>query len=783
MAQLQITIEKEKQVSILGRPLKRVEDPRLATGSGMFVGDIKLTGMLHVAFVRSTYAHAKIKSINVAKAEGHPGVKLVLSGRDLLGRIKNLPTAGDDSEKKDSPRPALPTDEVNYVGEAVLAIIAENPNAARDAGELVEIDYEPMVAVEDIERALEPNSPKVHDYLPDNVAYHTTYERGEVNNVFEQADEVIECKFVNQRIAPLPLEPRGVIASYDAGSDALTIWISTQDPHGIRSAIADVLKMPDNKVRVIAPDVGGGFGAKSLAYPEEMVISYASTLLHRPLKWIESRSENLMSMTHGRGQKQKVRAAVSRDGKLLGLDVTIISDAGAYSTPGGWSNPYFTGLMAPNAYDLAAYRFEIFFVYTNKVPQDAYRGAGRPEANYLAERTMNVVARRLKLDPAKVRMLNFVKKDQFPFNTISGMAYDTGDYESNLKKALEVSKYESLRAEQREARQNDRLIGVGIATWVDITGTGPEAMQTAIVSITNSGKVIVTIGGHPHGQGHVTTAVQIASQVLGIDRHQIIVKYGDTELLPWSTVTGGSSSASGTGSAVLVSAMRIKDKMSRIAAKVQGLHDSSEFVFEDGKIFPKNFREKALSFPEVAKVAYQPQKLPEGMDPTLFEYTAFVPKGFVFPFGTHIAVVEIDKETGAVKLLKYYAVDDCGMVLNPLIVEGQVHGGILQGIGQALTEQIVYDSEGQLLTSTLADYLIPSADQTPRIVVDRTETPTSYNPLGVKGIGEGPTLAATPAVVNAVEDALSDYDVMIETMPLTPEFLSGIIRASHLNSI
>jgi len=773
MTAIQETISKTKD--ILGYPMKRVEDPRLVTGEGNYIDDVRLPEMLHGVFVRSSYAHAKIKGIDTLGV-GRDSVDLVLTGRDLEN-VKSMPTAGNDSEKRDSPRPVLALDEVNYLGEMIALVVAKNQYAAEDASELVQVDYEPLDVVEDLEKAMEPNAPRTHDYLPDNIAYHSKYEMGEVDRVFEQADQKISLRITNQRVAPLPMEPRGVAASYDIGNNALTVWLSTQDPHGVRSLIADILGLPENKVRVIAPDVGGGFGAKAALYPEEIAVAYASMVLHKPVKWIETRSENLLSMTHGRGQDQYVEAAVSREGRISGLKIRIVSDCGAYNTSTGWMNPLATMQLSPGQYDLLAFRSEVIHVFTNKVPQDSYRGAGRPEANYLIERTLETIARRLRLDPVRLRTSNYVRRDKFPFRTMTGLSYDSGDYERNLAEALRVSEYEKLRVMQRKARQGGKLFGIGVASWVDITGTGAQTPQTATVSITPAGQAIVAIGGEPQGQGHATSTVQIVAQVLGIDPAVIDVKYGDTNSLIFSFVTGGSSGSSGTGSAVFVSATKIKKKMSQIAADLLQAGED-ELVFQDSKIFVEKDSKRSITFQDVARTAYRPDKLPRGMEPTLFEYTAFAPSDFVFPFGAHVAAVEIDRETGVVKLQKYFAVDDCGPLINPLIVEGQVHGGVMQGIGQALLEQIVYSDSGQLMTATLTDYLIPVAETLSQIEVGRTITPSSRNPLGVKGIGEGPTIVAPTVLVNAVEDALSPLGVTVDRMPLAPDYILGLIRAS-----
>jgi carbon-monoxide dehydrogenase large subunit len=592
------------------------------------------------------------------------------------------------------------------------------------------------------------------------------------------ADQVIQVELLNQRVAPAPLETRGVLATYDGTTASLTVWLTTQDPFKARQELATVLKTPEARIRVIAPDIGGAFGQKGSLYPEEVVVAYACTQLGRPVKWIETRIENFVASGHGRGQLQVVKAALKNDGKIIGMEVKIIADSGAYSTWGSVHLPEITIEMAQGCYDIPALRGDLFCVFTNKVPQDAYRGAGRPEASFLIERVMNVLASRLKLDPVKIRLTNFIKKDKFPFTNLTGYEYDSGDYETALKKALTISGSESLRRMQAEGRQKGKFIGIGLASYVEICGYAPSMPQTAAVTVTKGGEVIVTSGTSPHGQGHTTPFAQIVADELGIGLDKIGIKFGDTASLPWATVTAGSRSAALGGSAILLATRKIKRKMAEIAASALKA-DWEEIQFRNGKIFSKEDSSHSINFAEVAKIAYDPENLPEGMESTLYEYAAFAPKGYVFPFGTHLALVEVDPETGSLMVQKYFAVDDCGTVLNPLVVEGQVQGGIAQGSGQALTEGIVYDEDGQLLTSTLADYLMPSSETLPNIEWARTQTPTFANPLGVKGIGEAGTIAATPTLVNAVEDALSPFGVTIELMPMTPDYLKSLIDESR----
>lgn len=785
MASAQVTVQKGKK--LVGQPLKRTEDPKFITGSGMYLDDLRLPEMLYAAFVRTPHAHAKLLSVDVTPALRLPGVFAALTGKDVDGKVKDMPTVGTaagegGSSESEGMRATvskvLAVGEVNYVGEAVAVVFAETMYVAHDAVDAVEVEYEPLEAVVDVESALKPDSPKVHADFPDNIARHYVHRVGDVDAAFRKADVVVKVDLLNQRVHPVSMEPRGVAASYDEGQGLLTMWLSTQDPHNLRNAIAGLLKMEDSSIRLIAPDTGGGFGGKAAPYPEDVVIPYAARLLRRPIKWAETRREHLMTMTHGRGQQQHAEVAVQKNGKILGYKIRILSDGGAYSNGTTTFLPELTDKMGTGVYDIPAYEAEIYSVFTNKVPHGAYRGAGRPEAAYLLERAMNVLATKLKLDPVKVRQANYIKKEKFPFTTPGGYTYDSADYETNLAKALEVSEYAVLRREQREAKAAGRLFGIGICTWTEICGFAPGNPQTASVTVLNDGGVVLTIGGHPHGQGHAISMIQVAADELSLSADRFAVRHGDTDMLPWSTMTAGSRSAALTGAAVLISSRKIRDKMSKIAAHHLNVSASTKMVFDGGRIYPEGNPARALSFGEVAELAYNPEKIPQGMESTLFEYTAYAPPNYTFPFGTHLAVVEVDRETGVVKLLKYFAIDDCGKILNPMLVEGQVHGGVAQGLGQAMMEELLYDENGQLLTSTLAEYLVPSADSIPDMVWARTETPTYANPMGVKGIGEAGTIAATPVIVNAVEDALSEYGVVVDKMPLRSDYIKSLMNAA-----
>jgi len=768
------TEERTKKQLLLGQPLKRMDDPKFITGTASFMDDIRLPGMLHAVFVRSLHAHARIVRVDASRALKNPAVRIVLTGDLLAGSVENMPSIFWDKRAKGTPRPVLAIGEVNFAGEPVALVVATDRASAEDATELVEVEYDPLPVIVDPSKALEPGSPKVHSYLKDNVAFHMQKTTGDVERVFKKADLVVTIDQEMPRLSAVPLEPRNIIASYEPASDFLTAWVSCQSPHDVRDELAEVLRLRDNQVRVIAPDMGGGFGQKNL-YPEHAAVCYASMKLGRPVKWVESRAENLTAAYHGRGQTQHAEAAVRKDGRVLGMKVKIVCDGGAYSS---WNTtmPMITVALATGAYDIGAYSGEVFTVFTNKTPTGPYRGASRPEAVFVAERIMNQVARKLKLDPAEVRRRNYIPKSEFPYDTPGGLTYDSGDYETNLDRALVESHYSDLKVFQREARAAGRLVGIGVATYVEISGFGPDSPQTAAVTVTQKGSVIVNSGTTPHGQGHWTPFAQIVADELGIDAGTISFRAGDTAALPFSTLTAGSRSAVLGGSAVLGAATKIKRKMGRIAAMMLEVGADEELVFEDSQIRSATHPEKSIGFADVAEAAYNPERLPPGMESTLYEYCAWAPSDATTPFGTHVAMVEVDGETGQVKILKYVAVDDAGRILNSLIADGQVVGGTLQGIAEALQEEIVYDENGQLLTATLSDYLIPNSDVAPRVETYRTVTPSPLNPLGVKGIGESGTTGAPPAIVNAVEDALSPYDVTIGRIPMTPSYLWSLVH-------
>lgn len=755
--------------TLVGRALKRKEDHRILTGRTCYVDDIRLPEMLHAAVLRSSYAHAMIKNIDVSRAKLMPGVVLVITAVDIsnLGPIWSLESPAGKIE-----RPVLAKEEVRYFGEPVAFVVADTYYQAVDALEEIVVEYEPLEPITDPEFAIRQESPKCHLGTKTNVVIEDKVEYGNIEDAFSKAFTIAKLDLLNQRLAPAPLEPRGSVADYNKGLGLLNLWISTQGPFQTRSELAPILGIPENKMRVFAPDVGGAFGAKLSIYSEEVLVCIASMMLGRPVKWIETRSENLSSMTHGRGQLQHVELAANNKGRILGLKVELVGDVGAYTSEAS-ADATFTLSMAPGQYLIPAYKGEAKIALTNKAPHDSYRGASRPEATYLIERAIDELARSLKVDPTDLRLRNFVPKEDFPWKSAGDLTYDSGDYPMNLKRALDLSNYSRLKEEQIRARAQGRLFGIGISTYVEICGFGPEFPQTAAICVNESGGITVVSGTSPHGQGHETPLAQIVADKLGVGIGDIVVTCGDTGMLPWGTFTAGSRSAALGGSAVLMCAEKIRAKMAKIAAKALEVSEE-DLIFKDSMIASKTSSAKSLSFAEVSEYAYKPKRLPDGMEPVLYSFSSFSPTSNTFPFGTHVAVVEIDKETGKSKILYYFAVDDCGKVLNPMIVEGQIHGGVVQGLGQAMLEDVVYDKNGQLLSASFADYNIPLADDVPELQSFRTETPTTANPFGLKGVGEAGTIAATPTIANAINDALHGFG-KVEKMPFTMEYLKDLI--------
>jgi carbon-monoxide dehydrogenase large subunit len=779
---------------LFGARVKRKEDPRLITGKGRFTADFNLPGTLYVHFVRSRVAHGRIKSVDVSKALKVEGVVAVLTGADLMDGLGTIPTAWQipGADLKTTPYRPVAVDKVRYVGDPYAVVVARSPYAAADAAELVRAEIEPLPAVVDPEKAVQPGAPQLYDEVPNNTAFVWRASGGDVDEAFSRAEVVVRQRMVNTRLQPTAMETRAAIATYDRFSDRFTLYVTSQNPHVHRLLLSLITGIPEHKLRVISADVGGGFGSKIHVYGPEAVVLHLARKLEAPIKWVETREENFLSTIHGRDHVQYVEAAAMRSGKVLGLKAKSYANMGAYlSTAAPGIPTILFGPMLSGPYEIGAVSVEVIGALTNTAPVDAYRGAGRPEATYILERVMDLVAREIGKDPAEVREVNFVPKDRFPYQAKPiGITYDSGDYITAFRKALELAEYRRWREEQERARKKGRLIGIGISSYVEICGMGPSAVaratgfglglwESTIVRVHPSGKVTVYIGGHPHGQGEETTFAQIVADRLGVPFDDVEVVHGDTDAVPFGMGTYGSRTTPVAGGAIALACDRIIEKARKIAAHMLEVREE-DVAFEAGRFYVKEAPEKQKTIQEVAFAAYGAgaNELPPGLEPGLEATVFYDPPNFTFPFGTHVAVVEVDPETGAVKVLKYVAVDDCGNQINPMIVEGQIHGGIAQGLAQALYEWAVYDENGNLLTSTLNDYLVPTACEVPDIVNDHTVTPSPHNPLGVKGIGEAGTIASTPAVMNAVIDALAHLGVKHIDMPLWSERVLRAIKGA-----
>ncbi|GAA3471708.1 xanthine dehydrogenase family protein molybdopterin-binding subunit [Nonomuraea roseola] len=768
----------------VGRARRRKEDARLLAGRTTWTDNIQLPGLLHVAFKRSPMAHARIVGVDVSAARDMPGVVAVFSGQDVADEQGSLPCAWPVTEDIVIPdHPPMAVREVRYPGEAVACVVATDRYLAADALDAIDVDYEPLPPVLDMAEALTEASPKVHE--SGNRAFTWTFAQGDIDAAFRDAPVLIDRTYVQQRLIPTAMEPRAVAATTDG--ESFTLWSSTQIPHVLRVMLALTTGIPEHRLRVVAPDVGGGFGSKLQVTAEEVLCLLLTRRLGKPVKWTESRSEGNLTVHHGRDQVQHIALAAEADGRVRGVKVELLADMGAYLmlvTPGV---PLLGAFMYNGIYKMDAYSFDCTGVFTTKMPTDAYRGAGRPEATYAIERVMDELAAELNLDPIEVRRRNWIRHEEFPYTTIAGLTYDSGNYEAATEKALSLFGYDKLRAEQsdRRDRGDPVQLGIGVSTYTEMCGLAPSRVLGSLsygaggwehgsVRMLPTGKVEVVTGTSPHGQGHETAWSQIVADSLGVPFDDIAVVHGDTAISHKGMDTYGSRSLVVGGMAVLQACEKVKDKARRLAAHtLECSPDDLEF-FQGA--FKVKGTESSKTIQELALAAFAAHDLPEGVEPRLDADATFDPENFSFPHGTHLCAIEVDTETGMARIRKYVAVDDVGHVINPLIVEGQVHGGLAQGIAQALYEEAVHDSEGNLLTTTMADYLIPTAADLPDFVTDRTESPATSNPLGVKGVGEAGTIASTPAVVNAVVDALRPHGVHDIQMPCTPERIWRAIR-------
>jgi carbon-monoxide dehydrogenase large subunit len=764
----------------VGKSIKRTEDPRLIQGLAHYVDDIKLPDTLHAVFVRSIYAHARIKKIDTSAASKTAGVVAVYTGKDISQKIGPVPCGAAIPDMKVPDHRVLATSKVYWVGHPVAVVIAENKYIARDAADLIQIDYDELPPVLDEEKAADPKSPVIHEQFGSNIAYKLTAGEGDIEAALKAADKVVKQKIYHKRLAPIAMETRGVLARYYPGEQELTLWTSTQIPHLARTQISIMLNMPENKLRLIAPEVGGGFGSKLNVYAEEAVMGYASMQLGRPVKWIEGRRENIQGTIHGRGQVGYVEIGCKKDGTITGFRYNVFADMGSYFQLLTPAIPTLTGLMLSGCYKIPAIQMNVTACFTNKMSTDAYRGAGRPEATYVIERAMDLVAAELGMDVVEVRRKNFPAPfgGDNPFHVATGLFYDSGNYQGALDKALKMADYTKLREEQKKARAEGRLIGVGVSTYVEICAMGPSpalpagGWESATVRIEPTCKVTIMTGSSPHGQGQETSFSQIAADELGVTVNDCTVIHGDTAIVQYGIGTFGSRATAVGGTAVYLALQKLKTKATTLAAHMLGV-DAKTVTFADGKFSSGG---KSVTIQEVALNAHLAKNIPADMEPGLSAQSFFEPKNFTFPFGTHIAVVEIDRETGEIHFKRYIAVDDCGKQINPLLVQGQVHGGIVQSLGQALFEQVVYDDQGQLVSGSLMDYAVPKAAQLPWFELDSTETPSPVNPLGVKGVGEAGSIGATPAIVAAVVDALAPFGIHHMDMPIKPEHVWNIIK-------
>jgi carbon-monoxide dehydrogenase large subunit len=766
---------------LFGARIKRRDDPQLITGRATFTDDVTLPGALYAAVVRSPHAHARITKVDVTRAHRHPGVRAVFTGRDLADRLAPMPCAWlvPGCELKVPRRPVLAEDRVRHVGEGVAVVVADSRYAARDAAELVAVSYAPLPAVINQEEATRPGAPGLHDDVPGNTAFTWTTTGGDVGAAFAAADVVIRQRFVNQRLIPNAMEARAATAQCNPATGEITVWLTSQNPHIHRFVLSVVLKMPEHKIRVIAPEVGGGFGSKIPVYPEDALVAFLARELGRPVRWAEDRRENYVATIHGRDHITDLEIAARSDGTLLALRGRTYANLGAYLSLAAPGVPTILhGLMLAGCYTISAVEYTVHGVLTNTTPVDAYRGAGRPEATYLVERAVDLVAAKTGLDPAEVRRRNFIPKEKFPYTVPAGITYDSGDYDAALARALAMIDYDAFRREQAAARKAGRYLGLGLSTYVEICGLGPSPVAGAVgfqgglygsatVRMAPTGKVEVMIGESPHGQGEETTFAQIVADRLGVPFEDVEIVSGDTARTPMGWGTYGSRTTVVGSGAVVAACDRLIEKGRRIAAHLleAALDD---VAFQDGRFSVRGSPDRSKTIQEITLQATLAWNLPDGVEPGM-EATAFYdPPNFVYPFGAHACTVEVIPDTGEVRLLRYVAVDDCGRVINPLIVDGQVHGGIVQGIAQALLEEAVYDANGQLLTASMMDYAVPRAPQVPRMETDRTVTPSPHHPLGLKGVGETGTIASTAAVANAVMDALAPLGVTHLDMPYTP---------------
>ncbi|NWJ45756.1 MAG: molybdopterin-dependent oxidoreductase [Chloroflexi bacterium] len=756
--------------SMIGARVKRKEDLRLITGRATYVDDVKLANMLYASFVRSPYAHGRVTGLDFLNQ--FPDCQ-IFRWDDFKDTIKFNPVY-----RRLPNRPYLSDGVVRMAGEMVALVVAPTAAAAEDQANDILVDLEQLPVIVNPEEALKTDAPLVYSTLQSNLAKVSEKgDRAAIAAIIDACPIIVEERIYNQRLAAISLETRGIVADYNRGNGQLTVWLSNQAPHLSRSVFAAALNLPEHRVRVIAPEVGGGFGAKITVYPEEIIVAAAAVKLGRSIKWVENRTENLIATYHGRNQIDYVRIGATEEGIIKGLELRLVADIGAYANDESLLIPSLTALMASGCYAIKNIYTRIEYVYTNTTPMTAYRGAGRPEASYLVERMMDALAARLQLDPPEVRRRNFIKPNQFPYKSPTSATYDSGDYLNTMEVALQSFGYEEMRSMQAQRRAEaggklpHKLMGIGMGSYVE---RGSMGFENSVIRVHPDGSVMVFTGTSPHGQGGETTMAQIVADTLGISMERIEVSHGDTKETPYGQGTYGSRSVAVGGSAVRLASLSVRDKMVKLAAHMLEASENDIEVLE-GSFSVKGVPGSSRTFVEIARTAYQPDRLPADMEMGLESSRYFNAPDLTFPFGTHICALEINTETGEVEFIKYVSVDDCGNVINPMIVDGQIHGGLAQGISQALYEEVVYDEDGQLLSGSLMDYTFPTATELPPYTLNRTFTPSPLNPLGSKGIGESGATGSPPAVVNAVLDALRPYGVTNLDMPLRHEKLWKII--------
>ncbi len=783
-----MTAEREA-VKWIGRPVPRREDRVLTAGKGRFLADIDLPGMLHLAVLRSPHAHARITSIDTDAARSHPGVHAVFVADDLAETVRPFPVIWNPEGQKHYSIKPLASDKVRYVGEPVAVVIAESRPLAEDACELIEVGYERLEAVVDVEEAMKDGAPIINEAWGDNIAALYPFRNGDTDAAFAEAAVVVEARVYSNRYGAVPLEARGGIASWDVLTSTLTMWSMSQAATLLRTELAQSLSLPDNAIRIMSPNIGGGFGAKWDRYPEDLLVCFCARTLERPVKWVEDRRENFQGMDHAREQVQDWEMALTEDGKILGIRGRAIANTGAGLSSAGMGTQFLTGSSFPNQYKFENYSLDMYCVATNKVTAGSYRGFGMPEANFGIERLMEKAAKRLDIDPAELRRRNLVQPEDMPYANASGAAiYDSGDYPEALKRALARVGYDEFRAEQPALRERGIYRGIGISCYVHATGFGPSSLlgeinydtsgyEGARITVDPGGKVTVYTAMVPIGQGTETTVAQVAADSFGVDLDEVRVVWGDTSQTPYTGFGSGGSRSPLVTVAVLNAADQLKAKMIRIAAHtLEANPDDVEFL--EGRLEVRGVPDAGLTMPEVAKIAYLAHSLPEGEQPTLEALHIFDPPGLEWGYGVHIGVMDVDIETGVVKWVRYVIVDDCGEVINPLIVEGQVHGGTAQGIGGAMLENFTYDETGQLLTSSFMDYLMPSFHDVPDYETEHLVSPAPDIRGGFKGVGEAGCMPPAAVVANAVGDALAPFGIEVDSLPVTPNSVWRLLRDS-----